>query len=205
MTNDNKAIVNKSTLAAFTGYSFETISHWVKRGCPVHRQGRKGLDTLFHMPDVWRWRAEDERRQSEVGNKPKDYDGAIQRKVIAEAELKEMELAERRQELVSLDQVTKDMEKVFMALRTKLLSIPIKAAPLLVACRNESELQQVLTKQVDEALHELSNLPFIEDEPVSVSSEAASPSTEVDREPVGGRKPDTKPRKQRRARKVEHG
>lgn len=204
MTSDNKAIVNKSALAAFTGYSFETISHWVKRGCPVYRQGRKGLETLFYMPDVWRWRAEDERRQIELDTKPKDYDGAVQRKVIAEAELKEMELAERRQELVSLDQVTKDMEKVFMSLRSRLLSIPIKAAPLLVACRNESELQQVLTKQVDEALHELSNLPFIEDEKVSVGSEVAGASSEIDREPVGGPEPDSKPRKQRRAGRVAH-
>ena len=85
------------------------------------------------------------------------YDEARTRKVNAEAEIAELELATVHGTLVVAEDVVKAWEEVLGALKGKLLSIPTKAAPI-VSAENEAGIcQDILEDLMNEALEELSN------------------------------------------------
>jgi hypothetical protein len=85
------------------------------------------------------------------------YDEARTRKVNAEAEIAELELATVHGTLVVAEDVVKAWEEVLGALKGKLLSIPTKAAPVVSAETEAGICQDILEDLMNEALEELSN------------------------------------------------
>ena len=86
-----------------------------------------------------------------------DYEEARARKVAAEAEITELELAKVRGELVVADDVITAWSDTLSSLKAKLVSIPSKAAPIVAAEDSAGGCQQVLDELIREALEELSN------------------------------------------------
>ena len=85
------------------------------------------------------------------------YDEARTRKVNAEAEIAELELAKVRGELVVVDDVIKAWESVLMAVKAKMMSVPTKAAPVVASEGEAGKCQAVIEDLVREALEELEN------------------------------------------------
>jgi hypothetical protein len=85
------------------------------------------------------------------------YDEARTRKVNAEAEIAELELAKVHGTLVIAEDVVKAWEDVLGALKGKLTSIPTKAAPVVSAETEAGMCQSILEDLLNEALEELSN------------------------------------------------
>ena len=85
------------------------------------------------------------------------YDEARTRKVNAEAEIAELELARVHGTLVLASDVVQAWEDVLGALKGKLLSIPTKAAPVVSAESDAALCQTILEDLLNEALEELSN------------------------------------------------
>ncbi len=85
------------------------------------------------------------------------YDEARTRKMNAEAEVAELTLEQIHGTLVAADDVVSAWEDVLGALKSKLLSIPIKAAPVVAAESNTNSCKAVLEDLINEALEELSN------------------------------------------------
>ena len=83
------------------------------------------------------------------------YDEARTRKVNAEAEIAELELAKVRGELVVVDDVIKAWETVLMAVKAKMMSVPTKAAPVVASEGEAGKCQAVIEDLVREALEEL--------------------------------------------------
>lgn len=121
------------------------------------------------------------------------YEEARARKVAAEAEIAELELAKVRGELVIAADVVNAWIDTLSSLKAKMISLPSKGAPLVAAEDNAGVCQNILDELVREALEELSNYdPSIS--PTSTkgpsgSVEASDPSaeaaTEVKRKRVG--------------------
>lgn len=121
------------------------------------------------------------------------YEEARAKKVAAEAEITELELAKVRGELVVASDVVSAWIDTLMSLKAKLNSLPSKAAPLVAAEDEASVCQNVLDELVREALEELSNYdPKID--PTSTkraeastqeSNESAEAATKAKRKPVG--------------------
>ena len=84
------------------------------------------------------------------------YDEARTRKVNAEAEIAEMELAKVRNQLVIVDDVVSAWTDVLGNLKRKLLNIPVKAAPLVSVETEPEVIQGILSDLVNESLEELS-------------------------------------------------
>ena len=121
------------------------------------------------------------------------YDEARTRKVNAEAEIAELELAKVHGTLVIAEDVVKAWEDVLGALKGKLTSIPTKAAPVVSAETEAGMCQSILEDLLNEALEELSNYdPSInatetkgtEDVP-EVSTKDAKATSETKRKRVG--------------------
>ena len=106
------------------------------------------------------------------------YDEARTRKVNAEAEIAELELARVHGTLVIAVDVVQAWEEVLGALKGKLLSIPTKAAPVVSAEPDAAQCQHILEDLMNEALEELSNYePSIDP---SSTSGLSDPSEESD-------------------------
>lgn len=85
------------------------------------------------------------------------YDQARTRKMNAEAEIAEIELERIHGTMVVAEDVVTAWGDVLGAMKTKLLSLPTKAAPILSTESDTSQCQKVLEDMVNEALEELSN------------------------------------------------
>lgn len=72
-----------------------------------------------------------------------------------QADAKEMENANLRGELVFIDDVAKQFGQQASAVRTRLLAIPSKAAPLVLNCTKPAEARAVIQEMIEEALNEL--------------------------------------------------
>lgn len=81
---------------------------------------------------------------------------ARERKENAEANLKEIELAERMGKLMPADQVISAVASAAVTLRTRLESLPDVLAPQLAAMTDEQEIRALMADQVEHLLAELS-------------------------------------------------
>jgi hypothetical protein len=109
------------------------------------------------------------------------YDEARTRKISAEAEIAELELAKVKGILVLADDVVDAWKDVLNALRGKLLSLPTKAAPMLAVETEPPACQEICEQLINEALEELSNYDPLFD-PASTKRTEGS-SAEGDDEP----------------------
>jgi hypothetical protein len=128
------------------------------------------------------------------------YDEARTRKVNAEAEIAELELATVHGTLVVAEDVVKAWEEVLGALKGKLLSIPTKAAPIVSAESEAGICQDILEDLMNEALEELSNYdPSVNATETKGTEEApedgnknTKPATKTKRKSVGRPKKTTR-------------
>ena len=120
-----------------------------------------------------------------------DYDMARTRKMNADAEIAEMELAELRLKLCNTSDVISAWADVLNACRAKLLSLPSKIAPILATEDDAAVIKELLDEQIYEALNELSNYrPEIHPTQMAESVEKGA-----DEEPVEQKRKPGRPRK----------
>lgn len=86
-----------------------------------------------------------------------DYDTARTRKMNADAEIAELELARIRGTLCLTDDVVAAWETVLQAAKAKFLSLPTKLAPIVANETDVSMVKDHLEQGLREALTELSN------------------------------------------------
>lgn len=86
-----------------------------------------------------------------------DYDTARTRKMNADAEIAELELARIRGTLCLTDDVVAAWETVLQAAKAKFLGLPTKIAPVLANETDVGIVKDLLEQQLREALTELSN------------------------------------------------
>jgi phage terminase Nu1 subunit (DNA packaging protein) len=121
------------------------------------------------------------------------YDVARTRKILAEAEMAELELAKIHGQLVQTEEVCKAWEEVLRNMKAKLLGMPSKVAPTILGETSVAAIKVLLDNAVEECLNELANYqPTLDaaktlggstkDSGDDLLSEASS---EVKRRPVG--------------------
>lgn len=94
-----------------------------------------------------------------VGNtaQPLDYQNEKSRLVRIQADKAQIELDHMSQTLVATSEVAKEWESILNDMKSKILSIPTKAAPLVRDETNTSVIMDILQSFIDETLEELSN------------------------------------------------
>lgn len=110
----------------------------------------------------------------------------------ARADIAEIELEKRRGDVASLLVVAQTWADFCINVKTRLRSIPTKAAPLLAAESRAEDCKDILNKFIDEALTELAESPIYGQEEGSGDAEDGGDepeaAAEADRQPVGRRK-----------------
>ena len=110
------------------------------------------------------------------------YDEARTRKIAAEAEIAELELAKIRNDLAIVADVVKAWEDVLAAMKAKLLSVPTKVGPTLAAEDDASVIQSRLEDEIKECLDELSAYDPLSDPTCASISVAISEEGDGDTE-----------------------
>lgn len=161
-----KDLVTQSEGARRLGMTPQAIGVWASRaGAPVEGVGAK---RRLIWPDFPKWRdaelARQIREEAKAAAKPGDFDEARTRKMAAEAELAEHELAKQRGDLITLADAEKEAELVFDRLRARLVAIPTKEAHRVVGLKKLPEATRVLRDIVDRILAEMSSTDMDLDE-----------------------------------------
>lgn len=159
-------LVNQAQLAAVLSLTTRQIRNLQDEGMPSRAVGNQ---RQYDLRQVVPWYVA--RKQEEA--KPERKSEADARKALAEARLKELDLAEREGELVPLAVHRRVMGEVFDDVRSNLLNLPGKVAPQLTGLTSPREAVAILRPAVDQCL-------------VSLVELAADLEDEADREEAGG-------------------
>lgn len=131
--------------------SAKTVRNWInKLGLPATDDGRR---RVLNWHDTLEWYVQ--RRIAAAGNagnappaadpeSAETLDQAETRKTIADADLKELKLAQLRGQLVPADEVGRNVGRVASAIKTKLDALPNALALRLVGKTDRVEVQQML-------------------------------------------------------------
>jgi len=144
-------LLSKIELASTLGKNPKIISDWIIAGCPHDRDGKK---YVFDLPEVWKWREGYLRKSA-----PKaDSHLAIEKTRLtkAQADKTEVEAAVASGKVVAIDDVTEAWCNVISVVRTRLLAIPSRAAPLVAAASTPQETEKIVKTLLYEALTDLS-------------------------------------------------
>jgi phage terminase Nu1 subunit (DNA packaging protein) len=205
-------MANLGETALIFGVAENTVRRWAAKGCPVLDKAGPGGEWKFSTADVSAWLVA-QRKGSGSDEGVVDLETARTRKMVAEAELAEIEAARARGDVVPVDVVAKIIGDQIAACRARLFAIPAGMATVVVSAQDVVEVQSLLTAAVREAAEELIGY-------VAGSSEAARDEFEdgagegvggeheaaagPDGEPMGGPLPEAFTGGLERARSMDH-
>ena len=153
--------VNRTELAEINGVSLPTIESWVRRGCPVVQRGGRGRAWQFNTAEVRNWREDDIRAESSQATHA-TKDELVLRKLAAETEQAELDLAKSKDEVVPVEQLERALVKAFGEVRAGMRNVvPGRAASRLLGETDETSFKAVLLEEIDHALEALADSDLI--------------------------------------------
>jgi terminase small subunit / prophage DNA-packing protein len=155
--------VSKTELAEFFGTSSTTVEHWIRVGCPYVQRGGRGKQWIFSTAEVHDWRL-DRLREETSGKGTVDEKTLKNRKLAADVERAELELAKSRGEVAPLWQVQKAMAKAFAEVRANMRTIPSRVVSSLIGETDEVRFKAVLLDEIDQALEAMANADLVDDD-----------------------------------------
>lgn len=163
MAGGSGARLNRAELAKALGKSKPTIDAMIDRGCPyLKKPTNRGDAWEFDLAEVVEWDIND-RVTRAVAERIGDIedttgitlDQARRDEVITRTRLIEIELAEKRGQLVSIDVVEQTVTDMIAAARAKFIGLPAKLAPLVAVRRKQTECKSIIEDGIYEGLAEL--------------------------------------------------
>lgn len=142
------------------------IYQLAKEGLPKIAPGR------YDVGECFRWYVRFLQRKIVERAFPEDADGdgsaksagVTRNKLLSiESELKQIELAEKREQLVSIEKVTKDLQAIVVEIRTRILALPPRLAAEVLGETDLAVSQVKIKRSLEGALHALAQ--FDPDEP----------------------------------------
>jgi len=161
MTKRSKSepfLMNKTDSAAFFQVSVQALSNWDVK--PVKKVGNQVFYDLRELNAY----------KNENGDEDQDLNLTEERAKLTVEQRKKTALERKQLEgkLMDVDFVILNHQKMAIAIKSKLLSLPTKAAQDMVHVETPAEAQQVLKEHIYEILNELSSEQFSADIGVDV-------------------------------------
>lgn len=151
-------IVNQAKLCEILGMSPMTVNRLQDQGFPVMSRGDGRKPNQYDTGTCIAWLVEKERRK--VVTLPDgvttSYADERARLTKEQADRVAMENDVQRGLLIDAEHAARLWADVVVNAKTRLLSIPTKAAPLVLGCKTMPEARDVLERFIIEALHDLS-------------------------------------------------
>ena len=143
--------VNKTELCAIMGVTPPTVDGWVRNGCPIKQHGARGVAATFNTAAVMKW-LQLRAREEASGETVADERELKRRKLSAETEKAELELAVARGEVAPVREFERAQAMLLAAIRTNMRNVPRRAVLQLLGCTDETEFTEKLMAEIDLAL-----------------------------------------------------
>lgn len=153
-------LVSQIQLAGIFGVKTDTIRAWERAGCPVERQGGKGLPSQYKPADVIRWREEQAALAASGDLSKLDMNEARRRKIAADAASAEIDLARKRGDLVEVAIIARSVGDALTAVVARLQAIGARLAPMLELATDAATRKEMIDSAINEALHDISRPDF---------------------------------------------
>lgn len=161
--NSAGRLVSLVECAAILGVHRNTVTNWINKGMPVVQRAdrNKGQEWQINVADVLAWREEqaaDAVRQT-YDNLAEDgeitLDEAKRRKILAEAQMAELDLAKARNAVVGIQDIAERIGEEYAEVRQLLLAIPDVLAQPLSAETDAREVHRIIKEEISNALRHL--------------------------------------------------
>ena len=117
----------------------QSLSAWTNRAdAPCRKMGTR---VWVRDPEFFRWREGELKRDAKESASPGDFDTAKTRKMAAEAELAEIEVAKARADVVLVADYESALARVLDRLAARLRSLPIRLSHLGAAVEEATEAE----------------------------------------------------------------
>lgn len=143
--------VNKSELCSLMGVTPPTVDGWLRNGCPIKQRGSRGVQAIFNTADVMKW-LRDKAREEGSGTTLADESELKRRKLAAEAERAELELAKAKNEVAPIREFERATAALMAAIRANVMNVPERAVLQLLGCTDELEFKGKLRAELALAL-----------------------------------------------------
>lgn len=172
--------VNRTELAEILGISMPTVTAWMGDGMPFIEGGGKGKPFVFETTECLEWWAENKRRRNrpaaasdpfaDPSDMPESYDEAERRKMVANADKAELELAKLAGRVVEISDVAAIIAEMHVKVRTRLLGVGNKVRVRVSAYfgGDKAAEEQVVTsveEVIADAMAEIRDDPLDEEAP----------------------------------------
>jgi len=176
--------VNRTELAEVLGVSMPTITAWMGEEPPLPyvEGGGKGKPYIFETTECIEWWAENKRRRArpaipnadpfaDPADMPESFDEAERRKMVANADKAELELAKAAGLVVEITDVAAAIAEMHVRVRTRLLGIGNKVRVAATAYFGgdkaaEEKIVAAVEEVIADAMVEIRDNPFEDDEAV---------------------------------------
>lgn len=142
--------LNRGECAEFFGVTPPTVDGWVRAGCPV-KKGQKGIASEFNSAEVAAFLRQKAREEGS-GKSLADEGELKRRKLAAEAERSELELAKAKGEVAPVREFERAQAAAMAAIRANMRNVPGRAVLRLLGCTDELEFKNTLMDEIDLAL-----------------------------------------------------
>ena len=149
--------LSAAEVAKFLDVSYRTVENWAAKG-HIARNNRK-----YGLFSALQYQNKQLKEQLEAQKSKLDMDELKKQKLRAEvdkeraiARIKNAEADKEEGLLVNAEEVASAWKGYILRCRAKLLALPVKLALQLASIQVESEIQQILQQNIDDALTELS-------------------------------------------------
>jgi terminase small subunit / prophage DNA-packing protein len=145
-------VVTRERMAGILGCSVTTVDRYLRSGCP----GEKGSkEYQLNTARVIRWLIERSSRAAGDGDGESSQAAVRRRLTLAQAELAEMKAAERRGQMVAIEDVTPIIAEELAAVRSRLLAAPGRVAQLVAAMTDPAAVERAINDEIVGALSEI--------------------------------------------------
>lgn len=172
--------VNRTELAEVLGVSMPTVTAWLGEGMPYVEGGGKGKPFVFDTVESIEWWAENKRRKKSraplPGSDPfaegegvESIEEAERRKMVANADKAELDLAKAAGKVVEIEDVAAATAEMHSRVKTRLLGLGNKVRVRVSAYFGgdkaaEEQIVSVVEEVVSDAMAEIRDYPFDGDE-----------------------------------------
>lgn len=163
-------IMNRAEAARCLGITPPTLDRWVAQGCPVHKEGGRGRSYEFNTADLRDWENDRTRAEGKSATNATETE-LLRRELAAKTELAELKLAREKGEVAPIEQFERAMSMVFGEVRSKLRTIPNRAAPRVVGEADDNKVRAILKDEIDLALQALSDERLLDPEDLEGEAE----------------------------------
>jgi len=158
VTSPKGKLVNQKEACEIFNISKPTLNEWVRQGCPVKHRGGKGHPSRYDSAAIFEWRLNKVYEDANGSTEAVLIEEAKRRKMAADAEMAEMNLAERKELLISIPEMIEEVGEQLSRVRSQLLAVPSKLAVAVQHLDKPAEIEKVVKRYISDAMREITGL-----------------------------------------------